>query len=168
MRKLVIGITLLAAACAQSAPAPPVGDPTTVCTDAFCMEVPAGWGTVDEGDGFVTLVHTVDPDGTSLTVGLVNMEAIVTSSGGTWPVPTADVVTAFWSLLEDAGVGSYTRSQRMVGGAVRSWGKHETGAMWQLMYPLEGPRAIGVDLRAPNDSWEPHADVVFTSLRPAP
>jgi hypothetical protein len=140
----------------------------TVCTDVFCIDVPDGWEVTDTDATFVSLSHVSDPDNTFLTAGVANMEAIVTAAGGSWPVPTQEVVLAFWSLLEDADVASYARSQRMVGGAVRSWGDHETGSMWQLMYPLGGSQAIGVDLRAPNDSWEPHADAIFESVRPAP
>lgn len=166
MAKLVIGLALFAAACSQGVPAPPAESSATVCTDVFCIDVPAGWEVTESGASYVSMSHASDPDNTFLTAGVIDMEAILTASGGTWPVPTQDVVIAFWSLIEDAGVGSYTRSQRMVGGAVRSWGDHETGAMWHLVYPLSGSAAIGVELRAPNDSWEPHADVVFASVTP--
>jgi len=36
--------------------------------------------------------------------------------------------------------------------------------MWHLLYPLEGSSAIGIEMRAPNDSWETHADAVFESV----
>lgn len=164
MRILAIAL-LFATACSQGVSAPPVVETETVCSDVFCIDVPAGW-SAEIGDTYVSLSHDADPDNTFLTAGLVDMQAIVTASGGTWPVPTEDVVTAFWSLIEDAGVGSFTRSQRMVGGAVRSWGEHETGTMWHLLYPLEGSSAIGIEMRAPNGSWETHADVVFESVSP--
>jgi hypothetical protein len=164
MRKFVIGFVLFAAACSQGIPAPPTGSSTTVCTDAFCIDVPEGWEVTDSGTAFVSMSHVSDPDNTFLTAGVIDMEAMVTAAGGTWPVPTQEVVLAFWSLIEDAGVGTYTRSQRMVGGAVRSWGDHETGTMWHLVYPLGGSAAIGVEMRAPNVSWESHADVVFAGV----
>ena len=168
MRKVVLGFLIFAAACSQSVPAPPIGSLTTVCTDAFCIDVPNGWEVTDVGTTFVSMSHVSDPNNTFLTAGLIDMEAMVTAAGGSWPVPTQEVVLAFWSLIEDAGVGSYTRSQRMVGGAVRSWGDHETGSMWHLVYPLEGSAGIGVEMRAPNGSWEPHADVVFAGVVPIP
>ena len=55
----------------------------------------------------------------------------------------------------------------MVGGAVRSWGSHETGDMWFLLVPIDSVDAIGLEIRAPNDSWESHADVVFPSVVPS-
>ena len=168
MRTLLIGIVVFVTACSQGVAAPPVGTASTECTDSFCIDVPEGWEVTDRGPSFVSMNHTSDPDNTFLTAGLIDMEAIVAASGGSWPVPTEDVVVAFWALIENAGVGSYTRSQRLVGGAVRSWGDHETGTMWHLVYPLGDSSAIGVELRAPNNSWESHAAVVFESVTPIP
>lgn len=168
MRRFIVVLVVFAAACSQGVPAPSVDAVETVCTDAFCIDVPSGWQVTERGPTYVSMSHASDPADTFLTAGLIDMEAIVTASGGSWPVPTQDVVVAFWSLIEDAGVGSYTRSERMIGGGVRSWGDHETGVMWHLVYPLSGSAAIGVELRAPNDSWEPHADVVFASVTPEP
>ncbi|GMQ98363.1 MAG: hypothetical protein BMS9Abin17_0872 [Acidimicrobiia bacterium] len=162
MRILAVAL-LFVTACSQGVAAPIVTETETVCSDVFCIDVPVGW-QAEVGDTYVSLSHISDPENTFLTAGLVDMEAIVTASGGSWPVPTQEVVMAFWSLIEDAGVGSFTRSQRMVGGAVRSWGEHETGTMWHLLYPLEGSSAIAIEMRAPNGSWEAHADVVFRGV----
>jgi len=164
MRKLLIGITVFLTACSQGIVAPDVGTTETVCSDVFCVDVPQGWDA-EVGDTYLAFSHAADPDNTFLTVGILDQEAIVTGAGGTWPVSTDDVVAAFWSLLESSDVGSFERSQRMVGGAVRSWGDHETGRMWHVVYPTGGSTAIGVELRAPNNSWESHADVVFESVR---
>jgi hypothetical protein len=164
MRMVLISIALFLAGCSPGFTAPDVGLSRTICSDVFCIEVPDGWNG-EVGDTFVALNHELDPDNTFLTVGVIDQEAIVTSAGGTWPVQTDDVARAFWSLLEASDVGSFTRSQRMVGGAVRSWGDHESGPMWHVVYPTEGSSAIGVELRGPNDSWESHADVVFASIR---
>ena len=38
--------------------------------------------------------------------------------------------------------------------------------MWHVVHPTGGSAAIGVELRAPNDSWESHADLVFGSIMP--
>ncbi len=164
MRRVLVGFVLFLTACSQSLPAPAIGQTETVCTDAFCIDVPEGW-IADIGETYVSFSHVSDPDNTFLTAGLIDQEAIVTAAGGSWPASTQDVVMAFWSLLESAGVGSFERSQRMIGGAVRSWGDHETGRMWHVVYPLGGSAAIGVELRAPNDSWEAQADVIFSSIR---
>ena len=163
MHKILIGLALFLAACSQGVTAPDVGQSRTVCSDVFCIDVPDGWDG-EVGDTFVALNHVSDPDNTFLTVGVIDQEAIVTGAGGTWPAQTEDVARAFWSLLEASDVGSFTRSQRMVGGAVRSWGDHETGPMWHVVYPTGGSSGIGVELRGPNDSWESHADIVFASI----
>jgi hypothetical protein len=164
MRKVFFGIALVLTACSQGVVATDVGQTETVCSDAFCIDVPEGWDA-EVGDTYLSFSHEADPENTFLTVGIIDQEAIVTGAGGSWPVPTEGVVRAFWSLLEAADVGSFERSQRMVGGAVRSWGEHETGRMWHVVYPTGGSAAIGVELRAPNDTWESHADVVFASIR---
>jgi hypothetical protein len=156
---------LALAACSSGPSAPPLGTPETVCNADFCIDVPQGW-TVELGDGYVSAHHEVAPDETFLTAGLINFEAIVESAGSTWPVPTSEVSRSFWTLLEQANVGDFERSQRMVGGAERSWGTHEDGQMWHLVYPTESSRGIGVELRAPNDTWEAHADTVFASVTP--
>ncbi len=168
MRKLFVGLVVFVTACSQGVAAPPVTGTETVCTDAFCIDVPVGWTVTDRDNTYVSFSNEVDPENTFLTAGPVNMEALVTAAGRTWPVPMDEVVLSFWSMLEEAGVGKYGRSRRMVGGAVRSWGEHETGTMWQLMYPLGGSAAIGIGLRAPNGSWEKHADVVFESVTVSP
>lgn len=162
-----IAIAVFAAACSSGPAAPPTDPVRTVCTTAFCLDVPAGWDG-EEAETFISFHHDLLPDGTFLTANLVDLEAIVTAAGGTWPVPPDEVVASFWSLLEDVDEGELARTERMVGGAVRSWGRHSTGDMWYLLVPTEGSVGIGVEMRAPNDSWEGHADVVFTSVVPTP
>lgn len=161
----LLAVALLLAGCSQGPAAPPVGTPATVCTEGFCLDVPEGWGD-EVGDTYIAFHHDVLPDGTFLTANLVDMEAIVESAGGTWPVPTEEVVTAFWSLLEDVDEGELARTERQLGGAIRSWGVHSTGQMWHLLYPVDGTVAIGVEMRGPNDSWETHADAVFPTVTP--
>ncbi len=143
--------------------APAVGETETVCNELFCVDVPQGW-EAEIGETYLSFNHELDPVHTFLTVGVVDMEAIVEGAGGTWPVPPQETTLAFWSLLEDADVGEFERSARRVGGAIKSWGTHTDGEMWYLLYPIEGSRAVGIEMRAPNDSWETHADTVFDSL----
>jgi hypothetical protein len=92
------------------------------------------------------------------------MEAMVEASGGTWPVSVEEAARSFWSLLEEVDVASLKRSQRLVGGAYKSWGTHADGDMWYLLYPIQGSVGVGIEMRAPNGSWETHADAVFNSL----
>ncbi len=158
-------LALVATACSSGPAAPPIGTPTTVCTEAFCLDVPEGWG--DEiGDTYIAFNHDALPEGTFLTANVVDMEAIVTAAGGQWPVPPVEVTEAFWALLEQADEGELRRTERQVGGAIRSWGSHTTGTMWHLLVPVEGSLAIGVEMRGPNDSWESHADAVFPTVAP--
>jgi hypothetical protein len=133
----------------------------------FCIDVPQGW-VVDVGERYVAANHDLDAANTFLTAGVINLEAIVVNAGGTWPVPTAQVARDFWILLENAGVGSFDRSRRVVGGAERSWGTHEDGTMWHLLHPTGGNSGIGIEMRAPNGSWEGHADFVFDSIEVLP
>ena len=162
---LLTAVALVVAACSSGPSAPPVESTREVCTDAFCLQVPQGWGD-EVGDSFIAFNHDVLPDGTFLTANVVDMEAIVEAAGGQWPVPPDEVTEAFWALLEQVDEGSLTRTERQVGGAIRSWGSHTTGVMWHLLVPVEGSRAIGIEMRGPNDSWEAHADAVFPTVAP--
>ena len=163
---VIVACAIVATACSSGPTAPPVGAGRQVCTDAFCLEVPDGWDG-EVGETHIALHHEVLPEGTFLTANVVDLEAIVTAAGGEWPVGIDGVVTAFWALLEDAEEGSFTRMERMVGGAYRSWGSHSTGDMWHVIVPVRGTVGIGVEVRGPNDSWESHADFVFPSVVPA-
>lgn len=163
MKRLIAVGLIAAAGCSSGVAAPDVGDVTTACAAEFCLDVPQGWVVVDGGD-YLSGSHEDDPDNTALTAAVIDLEAIVKASGGPWPVPTADVSRAFWTLLEQADVGRFERSSRMVGGAERSWGTHEDGRMWHLVFPTGATSGIGVEIRAPNDSWEAHADAIFDSV----
>jgi hypothetical protein len=165
MKQLFAAIVLVVTACSSGVTAPVPDDSTTVCGDEFCIDVPAGW-IVENGGDYLSAAHEDDLEHTILTVAMIDREAIVVASGGSWPATTAEVSRAFWALLEQAEVGGFGRSTRMVGGAERSWGTHEDGQMWHLVLPTGATRAIGVEIRAPNDSWESHADAVFLSVRP--
>lgn len=160
---VMIGAALVLAACSSGTPAPSIGDLETVCSEVFCVDVPQGW-EAEIGATYLSFHHTADPDHTFLTVGTTDMEAIVESAGGSWPVSTDETTRSFWALLEDADVAQFKRSARLVGGAIKSWGTHGDGDMWYLLSPIEGSRAVGIEMRAPNSSWESHADAVFGSL----
>ena len=160
-------LAVLGAGCSAGPTAPPVTNVTNVCTEAFCLDVPDGWGS-EVGDTYIAFHHDLLPDGTFLTANLVDMEAIVTSAGGTWPEPPDEVVRSFWALLEAVDEGELRRTERQVGGAVWSWGSHSTGDMWHVLVPVDGTTAIAVEMRAPNDSWESHVEVVFPTVEAKP
>ncbi len=93
------------------------------------------------------------------------MEGLITATGGTWPRTTDDVVRALWELLDDgnAELGSL---RLLSDGSVRSFGTFGGGRMWHRLAPVGGERAVGVEVRAPNSSWESHADVFLDGLEP--
>lgn len=163
MRWMVVAFVLVVSACSSGTSAPPVGALETVCNDIFCVDVPQGW-EAEIGATYLSFSHEADPSRTFLTVGIVDMQGVVEATGGVWPVSPVETTRAFWRLLEDADVGEFERSTRRVGGAIKSWGTHVDGEMWHLLYPTEGAMAVGIEMRAPNTSWEIHADFVFDSL----
>ncbi len=167
VKRWLVLVLVACGACSSGVEAPDPAPVSQVCTQTWCMDVPDGWGT-EVGENYVAFNHDADPDGTFLTGNVVDMEAIVTAAGGTWPATTEDVVRSFWALLEDAEEGSLQRTQRQVGGAIRSWGSHSTGDMWYVLVPVEGSTGIGVEIRGPNETWERHADIVFPSIAPRP
>jgi len=161
-RGVVLGLVIVTA-CSSGPTAPQITDIETVCNDQFCVDVPVGW-QAEVGDTYLSFHHTAAPDQTFLTVGVSDMEAIVEASGGSWPASTEEATRSFWALLEEADAATFERSTRLVGGAIKSWGTHTDGEMWFLLYPSDGSLAVGIEMRAPNDSWESHADQVFGSL----
>ena len=161
---LLVSATLVLVGCSAGPDAPDASPVTEVCSTGFCITVPSGWET-EIGETYISAHHALAPDSTFLTAGVINMRAIVENAGGSWPATTEEVARSFWALLEDADAGSFERSSRMIGGAERSWGAHRDGDMWHLVFPTGASSAIGVELRAPNGSWEAHADTVFASVR---
>ena len=163
MKRLIALALVAVAGCSSGVVAPELTESVTECTSGFCIDVPVGW-TVTNGGDYISAVHSLDPENTFLTAAPIDSEAIVVAAGGTWPATTSDVSRSFWALLEQAGVGEFERSVRMVGGAERSWGSHEDGQMWHVVFPVGATSGIGVEIRAPNDSWEAHADAIFASV----
>ncbi len=135
----------------------------TSCIEAFCLSYPGGWLVAEEGTRHISLAHSEFPEVVA-TASLISQQALVENAGGTWPASTQTVVESFWALLEEASVGSFDRLERLTGGAYRSEGSHDDGRLWHLLIPLDGSEAIGVEMRAPNRSWEPHADAIFAGV----
>lgn len=155
---LVVGVL---GACGSSGPDGPVIEGVErVCHEGLCIDYPMGW-EVDTGPAYIGFQHPEAPEEARATIAVVSMEALATQAGISWPVPAEDVSRAFWTLLDQAGVGSLVKIERLTGGSIRTLGTYEEGAMWHLLVPLEGTNAIGVEVRAPNRTWEEHADVFF-------
>ena len=158
---------LVISACGTGAEAPTVDASDLVCTATFCAEYPSGWELVDEGDSFVSLAHPLDPDTLLATVGPVNMEGLVVANGGTWPQTVSGVVDAFWRAA-DGGEADLATSTILPDGSVESFGVFRGGRMWARLIPLTTTEAIGVEMRAPNRSWERHAEVLLDSVVAVP
>jgi hypothetical protein len=163
MRKFMVVGFLIITACSSGPQAPVISSLETVCNDRFCVDVPDGWDA-EVGETYLSFHHSLDPNHTFLTVGVADMEAMVVASGGTWPVSAEEATRSFWALLEEVDVAEFKRSARLVGGAFKSWGTHVDGDMWYLLHPVEGSLGVAIEMRAPNSSWETHADAVFGSL----
>jgi hypothetical protein len=163
MRTITVVGLLFVAACSSGPDAPAITSLETVCNEQFCVDVPNGWAA-EIGETYLAFHHSLDSNNTFLTVGVADMEAMVEATGGTWPVSTEDASRSFWALLEEVDAARYTRSARQIGGAIKSWGTHVDGEMWYLLHPVDGSLGVGIEMRAPNRSWETHADAVFNSL----
>lgn len=155
---------LVLAGCGASGPdAPAVDAVERVCSGELCIDHPTGW-EVETGPGYIGFLHPDAPEKAKATVAIVSMEAIATNAGTSWPAPAEDVARAFWTLLDQGGVGSLVTIERLTGGSIRTLGTYEGGAMWHLLVPLDGSDAIGVEVRAPNRTWDDHADVFFRDV----
>ncbi|NND02333.1 MAG: hypothetical protein HKN91_06050 [Acidimicrobiia bacterium] len=153
---------LVIAACGGGPDAPTLGATNDVCIDDFCVNYPEGWTVAEQDERFVSFTH---PESSDLiaTVGRVNLEGIAVAAGAQWPVAPRDVVDLLWSILDggDAEVANVMLEQ---GGVYDSWGFISTGRLWHRLVPVTASRGIGVEVRAPNASWEPHADVFRSGL----
>jgi hypothetical protein len=145
--------------------APPVGATAVACAADFCVEYPSTW-MVEEGETYLAFSHPLDPDRVLASAGPVDMAALVEAAGGTWPAPAEDAVAAFWSLIGggDAAVDEIVTA----GDGVRSEGRIESLRMWYLLVPTGGGDAIGLEVRAPNRSWQGHAEVFRSGLDISP
>lgn len=159
--KLLLALVALAVAvtsCGGSGvEAPPLGETRTACIDDFCADYPDGWVVAELGGRFISFTHPASPD-VIATVGRVNLEGIVVNAGGTWPVPPREVVDRLWSLL-DGGEAELGDVRLEAGGVYDSWGFISSGRMWHRLVPVSASRGYGIEVRAPNETWEPHADV---------
>jgi hypothetical protein len=156
------GVALLAASCSEGATAPTVEESLQVCNQDFCVDYPIGWTVLETGDRFISFAHDAT-EGVLATVGRVNLEGITVNAGGEWPVPPRDVVDLLWDLL-DGGEAELARVDLVEGGALDSWGFIGGGRLWHRLVPITASQGFGIEVRAPNAGWEPHADVFRTGL----
>lgn len=166
--RALAGAVVLLAACAGSGPeAPSPGPPEVACGAEVCVAYPGDWD-VEEGDGYLGFSHPAAPEQALATAAVVNMEAIATAAGTTWPAPPEDVARAFWQLVEEGGGGELGALERLQGGLIESSGSSDGLRVWHLLVPIDATFAIGVEMRGPNGTWDSHADVFFSDVFPAP
>lgn len=151
------------AACGAGPDAPTAAAGDLVCNAGYCVTMPEGWMIVEQGDNFTRFGHP-DSDAALATVAPLNMEALVTQTGGTWPTQTENVARAFWQLLSENGEASFGSLSFVGDGSVRSRGSYQDGRLWYRIIPLAGSSALGMEVRGPNASWEAHADVFLDTL----
>ncbi len=157
-----LGVVALSVACSAGASAPPVAEVAEICGAEFCVGYPAGWEPAEVGVGFISFSHPDVPSAVA-TVGSVNMEAVVNNAGGSWPVAARDVVDHLWRLL-DGGQAELLRVDLTPDRSYDSVGRIEGGRLWHRLVPITATRAWGVEMRAPNASWESHAAVFRQNL----
>ena len=159
---IALGVVL--AACGGAGPvAPAPGSPDVACTETFCVTYPSDWSAL-VGDGFVSFTHPTDPDRVLGTASETNMEGVVRNAGGTWPASVEVAAASFWALLEEAGVAELATVERLAGGSVASFGAYQDGRLWTLLIPVDSTVAVGIEVRAPNRTWQSHVDVFFSDV----
>lgn len=151
------------AACGGGGPdAPTLGAATEVCTEAFCVDVPAGWEVIEQAEGHVSLGHPADAS-IGATVSGVSLQALVEGNGLTWPQTPDAVLRSFWALI-DGGEAELQTTKPLVDGSVTSFGSFSDGRMWFRLIPTEGSRGIAAEVRAPNSTWAEHAEAITGSV----
>lgn len=160
--RLLAMLALVAASCSGGATAPVVGEARQACNQDFCVDYPEGWTVLETGDRFISFEHEAE-DGVLATVGRMNLEGITVNAGGVWPLAARDVVDLLWDLL-DGGEAELARVELVAGGALDSWGFIGGGRLWHRLIPVTASQGFGIEVRAPNASWEPHADVFRSGL----
>jgi hypothetical protein len=161
--RLLLGLVMVVAACgSDAAPAPEPQETVTDCSPDYCVDHPSDW-EIDFGDGFATLTHSSETEALG-SVGRVDMRAVVTESGGSWPTTPEVVVRSFWSLLDEFGDADLQELEVLADGSVRSEGTLDGGRFWNLLIPERGIEAIGVELRAPSRQWSDHADAILSGI----
>jgi len=164
-RAAVLGLVL--AACGNGATAPTVSGTDLECTATFCATYPADWSVVDAGDSFLSFSYTEAEDDVIATVGRVNMQSLVEANGGDWPASLQGVVETFWGAI-DGGDAELGRLEFRDDGSIESFGVFASGRMWTLLLPTDAIRGVGVEVRAPNSSWEDHARVFLDGVTVLP
>lgn len=163
MRRLALAILLAACSGGGGVQAPPLGPTTQACNDLFCLDYPADW-VVDIGADYLALEHPGSGGRAVATVGNVDMQGLQFGAGGQWPAPVDEVSESFWELLGQDQDVALDGLDILEDGSVRTNGNFEDRRMWHRLIPVDGPRAVGVEVRAPNRSWDSHALAILDGV----
>ncbi|MCH7667860.1 MAG: hypothetical protein IIC71_01455 [Acidobacteria bacterium] len=166
MKKLAATFLVIAAACGSGGTAPPIGQSETLCTEVFCVDVPAGWSVLDSGGSYVVLARSDDAD-VLISIAPMNMEGVATAAGRTWPISRSEVVEALWAIVED-GTGEVEKVEPQFDGSIDSFVVLTDGFAWHRLVVTESPLAYSIELRAGGKSWEKHADLIRTTFEVLP
>lgn len=164
MRRFLPLLLLAAVACSAGPQAPTVNGSDLVCVESFCAGYPDGWSFAT-GTDFISF-QIDDADLIDVVANAANFDpqGVVEAVGGTWPAPTREVSEAFWQLLAEGSGASLDEIVVLDDGSVRSRGGFDGGVLWHRMIINADGSGVGIEMRAPNDSWEPHADVFLDGL----
>lgn len=155
---------LVAVACSSGPQAPSVNGSDLVCVESFCASYPNGWSFATGSDFVAFQIDDVDLVNVVANAAGFDPQGVVEAVGGTWPAPTRQVSEAFWQLLADGSGASLDEIVVLDDGSVRSRGGFDGGVLWHRMIINPDGSGIGIEMRAPNSSWEPHADVFLNGL----
>ncbi len=159
---VALAAAMLVASCGGGPNAPVIAATQQVCIADFCVDYPDGWTVAETGERFVSFTHADSAD-VIATVGRVNLEGIAVNAGASWPVAPRDVVELLWSIL-DGGEAELANVMLEQGGVYDSWGFISSGRLWHRLVPVTPSKGFGVEVRAPNSSWESHANVFRSGL----
>ncbi len=91
------------------------------------------------------------------------MGGLAAATGRSRSIRPDAAVDAFWELLADAAAVR-DGVRRRADGSVVSTGSLRDGRLWHRLVPVDDDSAVGVEVRAPNRSWQRHAVVFLDGL----
>ena len=157
-------LLLVAVACSAGPQAPTVSGSELVCVEGLCASYPNGWAVATGSDFVAFQIDDADLVDVVANAARFDPQGVVEAVGGSWPAPPREVAEAFWQLLADGSGASLDELVVLDDGSVRSRGGFDGGVLWHRMIINADGSGVGIEMRAPNSSWEPHADVFLNGL----
>lgn len=116
-------------------------------------------------NGFISFQNDEVPEAVANAAGF-DPRGVLNAVGGAWPASTEAVAEAFWQLLSEGSGASLDDLAVLDDGSVRTKGSFDGGVLWHRMIVAPDGSGIGIEMRAPNASWQSHADVFLEGLQP--